>query len=233
MRLKLVMLGGLTLSLCATVLASVGAVGGLDVRGHRRGVDVGSPHLHQSIHAYVKERNPGAPRDRFREFPALVVAESSRTGIDHCLALAQAQAESDFRHDAVGSAGEIGLYQIMPATAAIMEPVVGRFRHPVPLRTGGYEDLGDLADPRINTRIAMAYLRDILVRKPSLRAALTEYNGGPRYRHPHYYRTVMATYVELLERPELQCRFRELPTPKPLLVLAGPTGPAREHLSWP
>jgi hypothetical protein len=223
MPLKLVMLGGLAVSVLATIFGYVGAVGGLEWRRQLRGVDAGSAHLHQSILVYINERNPGAPRDRFRDFPALVVAESSRTGIDHCLALAQAQTESDFRHDAVGAAGEIGLYQIMPATAAIMEPVVGRFRHPVPRRTGGYQDLGDLADPRLSTRIAMAYLRDILARKPSLRAALTEYNGGPRHRDPLYYRTVMAAYVDLLERPELQCRFREMPTPKPLLVLARAT----------
>jgi soluble lytic murein transglycosylase-like protein len=221
MPLRRVILGGLALSLVATIFGYVGAVGGLELRRQLRGEagDAASDELHASILAYIGERNPGAPRARFRDFPAVVVAESARTGIDHCLALAQAQAESDFRHDAIGAAGEIGLYQLMPATAAIMEPVVGRFRRPVPARKGGYHDLGDLADPRTNTRIAMAYLRDILVRKPSLRAALTEYNGGPRGRHPHYYRTVMATYVELLERPALQCRFRETPAPRPPLVL--------------
>ena len=215
------MLGVLALSVFATIFGYVGAVGGLELRRQLRGdvVDPGSADLHQSILAYIGERNPDAPAGTFRDFPALVVAESARTGIDHCLALAQAQAESDFRHDAVGSAGEIGIYQIMPATAAIMEPVVGPFRRPVGSRKGGYRDLGDLADPGVSTRIAMAYLRDILARKPSLRAALTEYNGGPRGRHPHYYRAVMTTYVELLERPELRCRFREMPAPRPLLVL--------------
>ena len=34
------------------------------------------------------------------------------------------------RVDAVGSAGEIGLYQMLPSTAAVMEPVVGKFRRP-------------------------------------------------------------------------------------------------------
>ena len=225
---KRVILGGLALTLLGTVFGYVGAVGGLEL-GRHLGPEAGDPltdDLPGNIMDYVVERNPGAPRARFREYPAVLLAESARTGIDHCLALAQAQAESDFRHDAIGAAGEIGIYQIMPATAAIMEPVVGRFRRPVPARKGGYHDLGDLADPRTNTRIAMAYLRDILARKPSLRAALTEYNAGPRGSNPLYYRTVMATYVEMLERPELQCRFRATPAPKPFLILAkAPTIP--------
>lgn len=172
--------------------------------------------LHKNILAYVSERNPNASMRAFRNYPAVVIDEATRTNIDHCLALAQAQTESDFRPDAVGAAGEIGLYQIMPSTAGIFEPALGKLRKPSIRK---YErDLGDLADPVISTRFAMAYMRDILTRKPTLRDALTEYNGGPRGRQPHYYRTVMANYVEILERPELGCRFRE--RTKPVLELA-------------
>jgi soluble lytic murein transglycosylase-like protein len=80
-------------------------------------------------------------------------------------------------------------------------------------------DLGDLADPVLSTRFAMAYLRDIMTRKPTIREALTEYNGGPNGRHPHYYRAVMGAYVEVLERPALRCRFREAPKQPPLMTL--------------
>ncbi|HXU88884.1 MAG TPA: transglycosylase SLT domain-containing protein [Methylomirabilota bacterium] len=163
--------------------------------------------LHRSILAYVSERNPRASMRAFRRYPSVLVDEAARTNIDHCLSLAQAQTESNFRPDAVGAAGEIGLYQIMPSTAMIFEPRLGKLRKPS-LRKHE-RDLGDLADPVVSTRFAMAYLRDILARKPSVRDALTEYNGGPRGRQPHYYRTVMANYVEILERPELGCRFRE------------------------
>jgi soluble lytic murein transglycosylase-like protein len=173
--------------------------------------------LHRSILAYVVERNPSASMRAFRDYPAVVLAETARTNLDHCLALAQAQAESDFRPDAVGAAGEIGLYQIMPTTAALFEPALGKLRRPSMRRTEW--DLGDLADPLVSTRFAMAYLRDILARRPSLRDALTEYNGGPRGRQPHYYRIVMATYVELLERPELGCQVRERRAKPPLLQL--------------
>ena len=174
--------------------------------------------LHKSILAYVSERNPSASPRVFRNYPAVLIDEAARTNIDHCLALAQAQTESDFRPDAVGAAGEIGLYQIMPSTAGIFEPALGKLRKPSIRK---YErDLGDLADPVISTRFAMAYLRDILVRKPAMRDALTEYNGGPRGRQPHYYRTVMANYVEILERPELGCRFRERQVRPPAVELA-------------
>jgi hypothetical protein len=174
--------------------------------------------LHRSILQYVLERNPSASMRTFRDYPAVVLGEAARTNIDHCLALAQAQAESDFRPDAVGAAGEIGLYQIMPTTAMLFEPALGKFRKPSLRRIE--RDLGDLADPVVSTRFAMAYLRDILMRKPHVRDALTEYNGGPRGRQPHYYRIVMATYVEILERPELGCRVRERRATPALLELA-------------
>ena len=88
------------------------------------------PALRDGIMDYVVEKNPHARLATFREFPAVLLEEAARTNIDHCLALAQAAAESDFRPDAVGSAGEIGLYQMLPSTAAVMEPVVGKFRRP-------------------------------------------------------------------------------------------------------
>lgn len=173
--------------------------------------------LHRRILEYVVERNPRASKRAFRDYPAVILSEAARTNIDHCLALAQAQTESDFRPEAVGAAGEIGLYQMLPSTAALFERVVGKLRQPS-LRKHK-RDLGDLADPLVSTRFAMAYLRDILARKPRLRDALTEYNGGPRGRQPDYYRTVMATYVEILERPELGCRVRERRVTPPLHAL--------------
>ena len=78
---------------------------------------------------------------------------------------------------------------------------------------------GDLADPAVSTRFAMAYLRDIMARRPTIREALTEYNGGPSGRHDHYYRMVMGAYVEVLEHSELRCRFREVPKATPALTL--------------
>lgn len=167
--------------------------------------------LNRAILSYIAERNPQAPIRAFQKFPEILLAEARRTNIDHCLALAQAEVESEFRHDAIGAAGEIGLFQILPTTAAIFEPSLGKFRRPVLAAGKPQRDLGDLADPLVSTRFAMAYLRDILTRKPTIKDALTEYNGGPAGRHPHYYRMVMGAYVEILERPELRCRFQATP----------------------
>ena len=173
--------------------------------------------LNRTILEYVAQKNPNAPIRAFQRFPEVLLAESSRARLDHCLMLAQAEVESDLRHDAVGTRGEIGLFQMLPSTAAIFEPSLGRFRRPTLTKT--QRDLGDLADPIVSTRYAMAYLRDILTRKPNLRDALTEYNGGPAGRHPHYYRMVMGAYVEVLEHRELRCRFQEMPKQPPVLAV--------------
>jgi soluble lytic murein transglycosylase-like protein len=132
------------------------------------------------------------------------------------MALAQAEIESEFKHDAVGNAGEVGLFQTLPSTAALFESKVGPFKRPV---LKGQRDLGDLAIPTVSTQFAMAYLRDIMTRKPNIKDALTEYNGGPAGRHPAYYRMVMGAYVEILERPELKCRYQAAPKKAPALAL--------------
>ena len=172
--------------------------------------------LNRAILSYVAEKNPNAPIRAFQAFPEVLVTEAQRTRIDHCLALAQAEVESDFKQDAVGNAGEIGIFQMLPSTAALFEPILGKFRRPV---LKAPRDLGDLADPTVSTRFAMAYLRDIMTRKPSIKDALTEYNGGPAGRHMNYYRMVMGAYVEVLEHPELHCRFQATPKRLPALAL--------------
>jgi soluble lytic murein transglycosylase-like protein len=205
-------------ALAGLTLAVAVAVGGLILTRQMIAVagEADTERLNRSILQYVAHKNPQAPIKAFQRFPEVLVAEAQKSNLDHCLVLAQAEVESEFKHDAVGAAGEIGIFQILPSTAALMEPIVGRLRRASVGKSG--RDLGDLADPLISTRVAMAYLRDILSRKPSVRDALTEYNGGPAGRHPHYYRMVMGAYVEILERSELRCRFREMPKQTPVLT---------------
>lgn len=203
-------------------LALLVTFGGLSLTRHVIAVagEMDAERLNRSILDYIAQKNPRAPIGAFRRFPEVMLAEAQRTNLDHCLVLAQAEVESDFKHDAVGAAGEIGIFQIKPSTAALLEPIAGKFKRPV--ITATVRDLGDLADPAISARFAMAYLRDIMLRKPNVKDALTEYNGGPNGRQPHYYRMVMGAYVEVLEREELRCRFRDVLKPVPLLVgLAG------------
>ncbi|PYN24095.1 MAG: hypothetical protein DMD76_15525 [Candidatus Rokuibacteriota bacterium] len=204
------------------------AAGGLVLTRHVIAVagEADAERLNRSILDYIAQKNPQAPIRAFQRFPEALVAEAQKSNLDHCLVLAQAEVESEFHQDAVGAAGEIGLFQILPSTAAIMEPVVGPFKRPVGVKAvrdaksdaKSARDLGDLADPVVSTKFAMAYLRDIMTRRSNVRDALTEYNGGPAGRHPHYYRMVMGTYVEILERSELRCRFRETPKPSPVLT---------------
>src|SRR5437870_3685590 len=119
--------------------------------------------LNRAILMYIAEKNPQAPIKAFQGFPEVLVAESQRSNLDHCLALAQAEVESEFRFDAVGAAGEIGLFQILPSTAALFEARLGQFRRPVLNKAN--RDLGDLANPIVSTKFAMAYLRDIMSRR--------------------------------------------------------------------
>lgn len=204
-------------ALAVLTFAVAVAVGGLILTRQVIAVagEADAERLNRAILEYIAEKNPRAPIRAFQKLPDVLLAEAQRANIDHCLVLAQAEVESEFRHDAVGRAGEVGLFQMLPSTAALFESTVGPFRRPM---LKGHQDLGDLADPRVSTRFALAYLRDIMSRKPNIKDALTEYNGGPSGRHPHYYRMVMGAYVELLERTDLRCRFQ--PTPKRAPVLA-------------
>ena len=206
-------------ALAVLALAVAVVVGGLVLTRHMVAVagEADAGRLNRSIMAYVAEKNPQAPIKAFQQFAETLVNESQRTGIDHCLAIAQVEVESSFRHDAVGAAGEIGIFQVLPSTAAIFEGQLGPFKRPV--LTKAPRELGDLADPITSTKFAMAYLRDIRVRKPNIKDMLTEYNGGPNGRHPHYYRLIMGTYVEVLERSDLRCRFRACPKEAPGLTL--------------
>lgn len=155
----------------------------------------------RAILEYVAEKNPGATFAAFKTFPSVLIQEAEKSRLDHCLLLAQAEIESELRPAAVGRAGEIGLFQILPATARI-------FESQIPFKRPSGKDLGDLANPIVSTRIATAYLRDIMTRKSTLKEVLTEYNGI-NGRHLHYYRLVMGAYVEILENRDLSCRYRD------------------------
>src|SRR5256884_8293164 len=161
-------------ALAILMLSIAVAVGGLVLTRHVIAVagEADAERLNRSILDYIAQKNPQAPIRAFQRFPEALVAEAQKSNLDHCLVLAQAEVESEFHHDAVGAAGEIGLFQILPSTAAIMEPVVGPFRRPVGVKlvrdaksdAKSARDLGDLADPVVSTKFAMAYLRDIMTR---------------------------------------------------------------------
>jgi soluble lytic murein transglycosylase-like protein len=137
---------------------------------------------------YILTSNPNAPVDRLRTYATELPATAQAFEIDHCLALAQAEVESTFFPDKRGAAGEVGLYQILPSTASLLD-----------------RRLSELTDPQVNTEVALAYLQSILGRRPALRDALAEYNGGPRNRSPYYALTVLETYARVLRHRGLEC----------------------------
>jgi soluble lytic murein transglycosylase-like protein len=85
---------------------------------------------------------PGIEGGRSLYLP-MVVRAAAALGLPAELADAVAMVETGYRPDAVGSSGEIGLMQIMPATA---------------LQLGFHGTLAELADPQTNIRLGTAYL---------------------------------------------------------------------------
>lgn len=98
-------------------------------------------------------------------------AASKRTGIPIDVLLAQGKQESNFNPDAVGSAGEIGIHQVKPSTAA--QPGYG---------LKGI-DPATLKDPAVNINFAADYLK-AKAGNPNFNdpaavdAALASFNGG-------------------------------------------------------
>ena len=99
-------------------------------------------------------------------------AASKRTGIPVAVLIAQGKQESNFNPNAVGSAGEIGLHQIKPSTAA--KPGFG---------VAGI-DPKTLTDPAVNINFAADYLKAMAGPRinfndpATVDRALANYNGG-------------------------------------------------------
>lgn len=95
------------------------------------------------------------------DIQATIVAEAQAQGLNPALAIEVARRESSFNQAARGSSGEIGIFQLMPATAA--ELGVNPF------------------DPLENIRGGIRYLAQQLARFSGDTAkALAAYNCGPR-----------------------------------------------------
>jgi hypothetical protein len=143
--------------------------------------------LERRIIGVIVERNPQATIRDFGGFPRalLDVAEAAR--VDFRILLAIAYKESGFRPDMVGRAGEIGLMQILPATAEAVAKRLGLdYTPPVPGRNGAYGSLGSLADPTFNVRVGAEYLRWQIDRYGLNALALRAYNRNPDKATEHW-----------------------------------------------
>jgi len=128
---------------------------------------------------WIVERNPQATIKDFSGFPRTLLQESEKSGIDYRIVLALIDKESQFHPGAIGQSGEIGLMQVMPATAEIVAKNLGiRFEPPVKNHTGRYTSLGTLGNPKQNVRIGVSFLRDQVEKFGAGPTALRAYNRG-------------------------------------------------------
>jgi Transglycosylase SLT domain len=98
------------------------------------------------------------------EITQMIAEEAAKNGrVPLPMALAVAKVESDFREDALSTAGARGVMQIMPATA------MSEFGVPA----------SALGDPRLNVKLGIAYLERLHNRYGgNWELALSHYNGG-------------------------------------------------------
>jgi soluble lytic murein transglycosylase len=102
------------------------------------------------------------------DYGEIVRGHARNYHLDPALLAAVIYQESKFKSDARSDRGAIGLMQLLPETA-----------HGIAARTGGSKfRLSDLYVPEINIRYGAWYLRHLIDKYGSERAALAAYNAG-------------------------------------------------------
>jgi soluble lytic murein transglycosylase-like protein len=149
----------------------------------------------QKILAVIVKKNPQASIRDFADFPAKLVAEAERHGMDPRFLMAVIEHESEWNPRAVSPAGAIGLMQVMPATARL---VVDK------AKLEGYEppskgSLGSLGDPGWSVRIGTQYLRWKMDEYGFGPDHLRAYNAGvrPERAAPRYAEDIALKFVRL------------------------------------
>ncbi|MDR3348040.1 MAG: lytic transglycosylase domain-containing protein [Acidaminococcales bacterium] len=111
----------------------------------------------------ITHRPPGKARAAHGKngIKRMLVETAQKYGVDSELVLAVANAESGYRHDAVSSAGAVGVMQLMPGTARSL-------------------GVADSFDPKENIDGGVRYLKQMLAMFGGDTAkALAAYNAGP------------------------------------------------------
>lgn len=112
------------------------------------------------ILAVIVKRNPNATIREFSDFPAFLIDESQKRGLDYRYVMAIIDKESEWNPRAVSPvAGAIGLMQIMPQTGALVAKNAGLGAFDPPR---GKDNLGTLGDPRMNVVIGMTHLKGLM-----------------------------------------------------------------------
>jgi len=136
---------------------------------------------HQKMLDFIVKRNPQATIRDFASLPEVILQVSEKHGIDYRLVMAMIDKESQFRPDAVGGSGEIGLMQILPQTAALIAKRKGiEFVPPKRGTAKTYSDLGSLGDPATNVEFGVQYLAWQVEEFGVSPTALRAYNRAPQ-----------------------------------------------------
>jgi soluble lytic murein transglycosylase-like protein len=171
----------------ASVIVISGAagiwVGMIRTLGQTKETDV----REERVIGWVVERNPQATIKDFQGFARMLIDESAGAGVDYRLTMAIIDKESQFNPWAVGRAGEIGLMQVMPATARMVVDATKMTDYvpPTVLKAGGYSDLGSLGDPLMNVRIGLSHLKGQVAKFGTTPTALRAYNRGDKNARTH------------------------------------------------
>jgi Transglycosylase SLT domain len=104
---------------------------------------------------------------------AIIIGEAIRQGLNPDIALAVAQVESKFKPNAIGRAGEIGLFQIKPQFSKVPE--------------------AQLMDPRCNAREGIRQL--LYWQQQCGPRFLACFNGGKKKMHLHKYTQKVASLL--------------------------------------
>jgi soluble lytic murein transglycosylase len=162
----------------------------------------GSDPVVQAVHEHLLRyrHRTGLTEREIEHLARCVVAEARRHDFDPGLVLAVMHVESRYDAFAVSNKDAMGLMQILPSTGEWMAGKLG-------VRWDGPQTL---FDPVANTRLGVAYLRELTDRYGSLQTALSAYNWGPgrideRLRRgtplPHVYaRLVLEAYGRTANR---------------------------------
>ncbi len=159
--------------------------------------------LEKFIYSKVQKSLKNAPGVDLQDFTNTIISESNEAGIDPIFVLSVIQHESRFNNIIVGTHGEIGLMQVMPATARWLADENGII----------YHDTNDLYDPIINIRLGISYISWLRHKFPTTRDLTSAYNMGPKHlrkavsedrRPKDYYTKVMKNYVNIYAEAQYQ-----------------------------
>jgi soluble lytic murein transglycosylase len=123
------------------------------------------------VASWLERQRTSFTREEIARLAQTIAEESARHRLDPQLVLAVMYVESRFDPFAVSPVGAMGLMQIMPGTGRELTQRLGiEWNGPL-----------TLFDPVINTRVGVAYVRQLTDRYGSIRTALAAYNWGPGY----------------------------------------------------